>query len=299
MLRGERQQLVLERANALQLLLRVGHLDGDAVAQALERFRVSASDDLLLELAVHVADERVQGVQAALDALDELLLRLDSIMQDEQTRALVADAISREIRTLRYLGLSRPVSGWSANKFVDGLSALIAEIAADPEHLIRQRFDEHVGEYIERLEQDPHYALEVERILAQLLEHPATSAYFGNLWQELTAWLESDLARDDSRIGRRIVALCRGLGDGLAADESMRNWINEQLLAATPGLLERYRGQIGAYIAQRVENWESRELVEQLEQSVGKDLQYIRINGTLVGGLVGLVLHALTQLVAG
>ncbi|HCL16748.1 MAG TPA: DUF445 domain-containing protein, partial [Pseudomonas sp.] len=108
----------------------------------------------------------------------------------------------------------------------------------------------------------------------------ATSAYFGNLWQELTAWLESDLARDDSRIGRRIVALCRGLGDGLAADESMRNWINEQLLAATPGLLERYRGQIGAYIAQRVENWESRELVEQLEQSVGKDLQYIRINGT-------------------
>ncbi|HCA00168.1 MAG TPA: DUF445 domain-containing protein, partial [Pseudomonas sp.] len=138
---------------------------------------------------------------------------------------------------------------------------------------------------------------EVERILAQLLEHPATSAYFGNLWQELTAWLESDLARDDSRIGRRIVALCRGLGDGLTADESMRNWINEQLLAATPGLLERYRGQIGAYIAQRVENWESRELVEQLEQSVGKDLQYIRINGTLVGGLVGLVLHALTQLV--
>jgi uncharacterized membrane-anchored protein YjiN (DUF445 family) len=79
----------------------------------------------------------------------------------------------------------------------------------------------------------------------------------------------------------------------------MRNWINEQLLAAAPGLLERYRGQIGAYIAQRVENWESRELVEQLEQSVGKDLQYIRINGTLVGGLVGLALHALTQLLAG
>ena len=63
--------------------------------------------------------------------LDELLIRLDSIMQDEETRALVADAISREIRTLRYLGLSRPVSGWSANKFVDGLSALIAEIAAN------------------------------------------------------------------------------------------------------------------------------------------------------------------------
>lgn len=231
--------------------------------------------------------------------LDELLVRLDSIMQDEQTRALIADAISAEIRTLRYLGLSRPVGGWSANKFVDGLSALIAEVAADPEHLIRQRFDEHVGEYIERLRQDPTYALEVERILAQLLEHPATSRYFQSLWQELTDWLEQDLASDDSRIGRRIVALCRGLGDALAADDAMRGWINEQLMAAAPAMLERYRGQIGHYIAQRVENWESHELVERLEQSVGKDLQYIRINGTLVGGLVGLLLHALTRLLGG
>ncbi|WP_312917939.1 DUF445 domain-containing protein [Stutzerimonas kunmingensis] len=261
------------------------------VTTRLRRFDLSAP--LAQALRVLTSQGRHQAM------LDELLIRLDSIMQDEETRALVAEAISREIRTLRYLGLSRSVSGWSANKFVDGLSALIAEIAADPEHLIRQRFDEHVSEYIERLEHDPQYALEVERILAQLLEHPATSAYFGNLWQELTAWLESDLASDDSRIGRRIVSLCRGLGDGLAADESMRNWINEQLLAAAPGLLERYRGQIGAYIAQRVESWESRELVEQLEQSVGKDLQYIRINGTLVGGLVGLALHALTQLLAG
>ncbi|MGE4408706.1 DUF445 domain-containing protein [Pseudomonas sp.] len=231
--------------------------------------------------------------------LDELLVRLDSIMQDEQTRALVADAISAEIRTLRYLGLSRPVGGWSANKFVDGLSALIAEIAADPEHLIRRRFDEHVGEYIERLRHDPTYALEVERILAQLLEHPATSRYFQSLWQELSDWLEQDLASDDSRIGRRIVALCRGLGDALAADDAMRGWINEQLMAAAPAMLERYREQIGRYIAQRVENWESHELVERLEQSVGKDLQYIRINGTLVGGLVGLLLHALTRLLGG
>lgn len=253
--------------------------------------------DLSTPLAQALEVLTTQGRHQAM--LDELLIRLDSIMQDEETRALVADAITSEIRTLRYLGLSKPVGGWSANKFVDGLSALIAEIAADPEHLIRQRFDEHVSEYIERLKHDPAYALEVERILAQLLEHPATSAYFGNLWRELTDWLEQDLARDDSRIGRRIVKLSAGLGDALAADSAMRGWINEQLMAAAPTLLERYRGQIGNYIAERVENWESTELVQQLEQSVGKDLQFIRINGTLVGGLVGLVLHALTQLAGG
>ena len=253
--------------------------------------------DLSTPLAQALEVLTSQGRHQAM--LDELLIRLDSIMQDEDTRTLVADAITSEIRTLRYLGLSRSVGGWSANKFVDGLSALIAEIAADPEHLIRQRFDEHVGEYIERLRHDPAYALEVERILAQLLEHPATSAYFANLWEELAEWLEQDLASDDSRIGRRIVKLSAGLGDALAGDAAMRGWINEQLMAATPRLLERYRGQIGRYIAERVENWESAELVQQLENSVGKDLQFIRINGTLVGGLVGLVLHALTQMAGG
>ena len=253
--------------------------------------------DLSTPLAQALEVLTSQGRHQAM--LDELLIRLDSIMQDEQTRTLVADAITSEIRTLRYLGLGRSVGGWSANKFVDGLSALIAEIAADPEHLIRQRFDEHVGEYIDRLRHDPAYALEVERILAQLLEHPATSAYFANLWQELAEWLEQDLASDQSRIGRRIIKLSAGLGDALAADTAMRGWINEQLMAAAPRLLERYRGQIGRYIAERVENWESAELVQQLENSVGKDLQFIRINGTLVGGLVGLVLHALTQLAGG
>ena len=238
-----------------------------------------------------------QGKHQAM--LDEALIKLDALLQDDDTRALVADAITAEVRTLRYLGLGKAVGGWSANKFVDGVSAVIAEVANDPEHPLRERFDEHVGEYIERLKHDPDYRLEIERIVAQLLEHPATTGYIRRLWQELTDWLEADLDNPDSRIGTRIVKLTQGLGDSLAADATMRSWINEQLMAAAPAMLERYRGKIGHYIAQRVENWESRELVEQMEQSVGKDLQYIRINGTLVGGLVGLVLHALTQLVAG
>jgi len=238
-----------------------------------------------------------QGKHQAM--LDEALIKIDALLQDDETRALVADAITAEVRTLRYLGLGKAVGGWSANKFVDGVSAVIAEIAGDPEHPLRERFDEHVAEYIDRLKHDPAYRLEVERIVAQLLEHPATTDYLRTLWRELTGWLEADLDSPDSRIGKRLVRLTQGLGESLSADTSMRTWINEQLMAAAPSLLERYRGQIGKYIAQRVENWESRELVEQMEQSVGKDLQYIRINGTLVGGLVGLLLHALTQLAAG
>ncbi|WP_421684124.1 DUF445 domain-containing protein [Stutzerimonas urumqiensis] len=231
--------------------------------------------------------------------LDEALIRLDALLQDDDTRALVAQAISEEVRTLRYLGLSRAVGGWSANKFVDGLSALITEIVEDPQHRLRERFDEHVAHYIDRLKHDPVSRLDVERVLARVLEHPATGDYLHSLWRELIDWLQTDLDDPDSRIARRLVTLTRGLGEALAADDGMRRWIDDQLMAAAPSLVERYRGQIGRYIAQRVENWESAELVAQMEQSVGKDLQYIRINGTLVGGLVGLLLHALTQLAAG
>ncbi|MGN2621855.1 DUF445 domain-containing protein [Stutzerimonas balearica] len=260
----------------------------------IDRLRKADVAPLLAQaLAILTAQGRHQAL------LDEMLVRLDSIMRDEDTRALIADTITGEVRTLRYLGLGKSVGGWSANKLVDGLSGLLAEIAEDPEHLVRQRFDEHVGEYIDRLRHDPEYALKVERILALLLDHPATGDYFRSLWQDLVAWLEADLASDASRIGGRIVGLTRGLGDALASDPAMRGWINEQLSDAAPSLLERYRGQIGRYIAERVENWESAELVEQMERSVGKDLQFIRINGTLVGGLVGLALHALTQLASG
>ncbi len=230
--------------------------------------------------------------------LDEGLVRLHGLLRDDDTRALIARTITSEVRTLRYLGLGKSVGNWSANKLVDGISSLIAEVANDPQHLLRKRFDEHVALYVERLKHDPHYRLEVERLLAQLLEHPATTAYLQQLWQALVQWLQDDLDSDDSRIGRRIVRLTQGLGESLAADAAMRAWINQQAMAAAPQLLERYRGQIGDYIADRVEQWESRELVVQMEQSVGKDLQFIRINGTLVGGLVGLVLHALTQLAA-
>ncbi|MOA43745.1 hypothetical protein D3C78_1659270 [compost metagenome] len=76
----------------------------------------------------------------------------------------------------------------------------------------------------------------------------------------------------------------------------MHGWINDQILAMAGPLVERYRSEIGRYIAERIEAWNENELVEQLESHVGKDLQFIRINGTLVGGLVGVIIHLGTQL---
>ena len=83
------------------------------------------------------------------------------------------------------------------------------------------------------------------------------------------------------------------------ADEAIRRWINEQIEAAAPLAIERYREDIRRYIEERVAEWNAEEMTVELEHHIGRDLQFIRINGTLVGGLVGLLIHTVTQLLRG
>jgi uncharacterized membrane-anchored protein YjiN (DUF445 family) len=85
------------------------------------------------------------------------------------------------------------------------------------------------------------------------------------------------------------------LGARLQADAAMRRWINEQIVDAAPRAIERYREDIRRYIVERVAEWHTGEMTQELERHIGRDLQFIRVNGTLVGGLVGLGIHALTQ----
>ncbi|MNE54637.1 hypothetical protein D3C80_1494290 [compost metagenome] len=125
------------------------------------------------------------------------------------------------------------------------------------------------------------------------------AGYLRKLWDDLVDWLQADLADADSTIRRRLIKLSLRLGEALERDAAMRRWINDQLLEVAPPLVERHREDIRRYIAERVEKWNSDELVALLEHNVGKDLQFIRINGTLVGGMVGLLLHGLTRLLSG
>lgn len=126
--------------------------------------------------------------------------------------------------------------------------------------------------------------------------HPAQQgAYLTDLVDDVVNWFEEDIARSDSTTRQRLEEGTRKLGDALSEDALMQGWINDQILAMAGPLVERYRSEIGRYIAERIEAWNEKELVEQLESHVGKDLQFIRINGTLVGGLVGVIIHLGTE----
>lgn len=237
--------------------------------------------------------------------LDELLAQLDLLLQDEAVQQRIAAGLSSEFSALRFrlfgkdIPLDEKAGQWSADKLVRRVSELIGEISRDPRHELRGKFDACMLRFVARLKEDPEFRLRGEQIREQLLAHPALAGYLRGLWDELVDWLQADLAAADSTIRRRLVRLCLRLGEALERDEAMRRWINDQLLEVAPLLVERHREDIRRYIAERVERWNSDELVALLEHNVGKDLQYIRINGTLVGGMVGLGLHALTRLFAG
>jgi uncharacterized membrane-anchored protein YjiN (DUF445 family) len=262
-----------------------------AVLSRLEQVDVARLGGRILELLT--ADRRHQAL------LDEVLGQLAGLLDDEAIRELVAEGVAAEVRLLRYVGMDIVAAKLLTRKIVAGVGRLIAEMGDDPQHPLRLRFDDFMAGFVQRLQDDPALRLKGEAIRQELLAHPALADYLHGLWSELLAWLHDDLARDDSSIRSRIAGLALTLGDKLQADAPMQQWINAQLLAAAPQWIDRYREDIRRYIVDRVDAWDTAEMTVELERNIGTDLQFVRINGTLVGGLVGLLIHALTQALRG
>jgi len=191
------------------------------------------------------------------------------------------------------------MGSFSAKKLIHAASRLLDEVDEDPGHPLRARFDTFVAEFIVKLKTDPAFRSKGEEIRDQILKQPELAAYLSDLWVQLRIWLELDVNSPHSSIRARIVAATLGLGEKLREDKETQSWINEQILAAAVPLCEENRERIGKFISDQVRGWDERYMTQQLELNIGKDLQFIRINGTLIGGLVGLVLYGCTALIRG
>ncbi len=227
--------------------------------------------------------------------LDDVLRQVAGVVEGDEMQDRITEAIAREIRTLRYVGLDQVAAKLATRKIVAAVARTISEMAADPAHPLRLRFDVSTHEFVERLKTDAEFQRRGEQIRAELQAHPALGDYLHGLWSELLGWLHDDLAKTDSSIRQRIVSMAGAMGARLRADDAMRRWINEQIVDAAPRAIERYREDIRRYIVERVGEWNAGEMTVELERHIGRDLQFIRVNGTLVGGLVGLAIHAATQ----
>jgi uncharacterized membrane-anchored protein YjiN (DUF445 family) len=237
--------------------------------------------------------------------LDAALERMSGYLGQEEVRARASDLLVKYARREwpRIIGTVDRISsvGGMADRLADRLAqALMQElqdILSTPEHPVRRNYEAWVADYIERLRTDPDVAAQVRAIQQRLIDEPRVQEYVRGLWDEIHAALRRDLSAEDSAMSRHLEGALRGLGHRLDTDGNLREAVNTHLLAAAGKLIQRLRVSATSHIARTVRNWDEKHLVDELELSVGRDLQYIRFNGTLVGGLIGLLLHAVVLLI--
>ena len=232
------------------------------------------------------------------ELLDAALKSLDEVLSREETRALIAAEIARNAPLLKRFSdlFQLKLDERTALKIVEVLIAKIGEVRGTEDHELRRRFDASVAGFVQRLKIDERLRARVEALRDEALASPALGRYLGGLWDELRAWLKTDLARESSTVRDKAAHAVTAIARSLESDESMQRWIDERILAAAPALVEEHRAGIGRFIEEQILSWQERRLVEELERHLGADLQYIRVNGTVVGALAGLAIAALTEL---
>ena len=201
------------------------------------------------------------------------------------------------------------IKGWSDNAFVQSMIEpfvpsirlavvnKIREVAEDKTNRIYREFDEQLHEYVSRLKQDSDLREWVDRQKNALLDHPEFSQQIESLWGQFRDWVVVDLSHPNSAIATKITNLVGELEQHLATNEDIRSWLNDQIQTALIKAANANRNMVGDLIREEIIKWDDKYMVDQIELYLGKDLQFIRINGTLVGGLFGLLIHTVTVLV--
>lgn len=238
--------------------------------------------------------------------LDAALERVSDYLATEEVRELVASRLVGFARR-EWPKITSVVDTFAsvdkmAVKMSDKLALeLVNEVQkalSQPDHAVRQRFDTWMGEFVERLQQDPDFAQEVNAMKDRVVQREDVRAYLEDVWTEVRNSIEADIRREDSALLQHLRSALGAMGQRLGRDPSLVQAINEHVLSASGALVERLRDGVAVHISATVRGWDDHSLVQQIELGVGRDLQFIRLNGTLVGGLIGLVLYGATWWVA-
>lgn len=277
----------------------------DAVQDApMERFIRKAARtligriDLSGTLATVLGALTHEGRHQAL--LDEALGRLIPALQEEKTRELIAVTIVQWLKKEHPLKEKMLPTDWLGDKgsamIANALEALLADVAHNPQHQLREQFDLAVQRLALRLQTDPQWARKGEEIRRYLQTNATLGRYVRDLWQGMRAALQRDLADEHSAVARNVQAMGAWLGRSLAGDAALRQSLNERLERWVQGLAPDVAQFAAQHIQDTVQRWDAQELSHLIELNIGKDLQYIRVNGTVVGGLIGLALFAVSHL---
>ncbi len=310
-------QVVARRMGAMNLAGAVGSYLADPKAMQDSRVRVGAGE-LAVEVLESLDPERLgtqvrAGLAAQIEKLEVAPLiggMLDAMIEDGRHKLIIDkiirwaglvlednEQIVREMvhkranAVLRFTGLDERL----ANSVIDGLYKLLAEVLVDPEHPLRDKIEEGLHELARGMREDPEMQARVEKIKIELLNNPAIADWWQAVWERIRARLITSIRESGGAgkgyLGETLVEL----GGALRDDIRLQQQVNRFARRTAVGVAQRYGDQIVQLVSETVRRWDATTLTDRVESAVGRDLQFIRINGTLVGGLVGLTLHFLME----
>lgn len=208
----------------------------------------------------------------------------------EDNEETIRDIIHLRVAgVLRWAGIDKTIS----SSVLDGLYKLLAEVLVNPDHPLRAKIEEGLAKLGQDLQHDPETRAKVEDMKRDLIANPAVAVWWTGVWERMRHSLIRRARDPESGMGEEMRNMLAEIGGALQKDARLQHQINRFARRTAVGVATRYGDQIVRLVSETVKRWDARTITDRVEGAVGRDLQFIRINGTLVGGLVGTVLHAL------
>ena len=262
---------------------RLGGMVKSAISARLQALEISPLLGKTLEAAmtderhVPILDAMVTWAGRTLDANEDVIRKM------VHTRANLL---------LRLAGLDEKL----AEGIIDGLRKLTIDMAIDEKHPFRAKAEEALAILAWDMQHDPAMRAKVEGWKAEVIANPAVGEWVGGLWENSRAGLLKAARDPQAALAGRFGEALKQLGETLQSDARLNAALNQFARRTAAGAAATYGGGIVKLVSETVRGWNAETVTLRLEGAVGRDLQYIRINGTLVGGLVGLALHAIDVL---
>ncbi len=262
---------------------RLGGLVKSSIATRLRNAEVSPLIGHALASAIN-EDRHVPMLEAAIRWIARAL---------DANEVLIREMVTKRANwVLKLAGLDAKL----ADSIVDGLRKLSSDMESDPAHPVRVKAEQALADLANDLQADPATRERVELMKMQLLDNRSVGLWLDTLWQKGREAIIKAARNPDAAMAGKLGEVIKSIGQSLEKDARMKRAINQFARRAVSGMAASYGGSIVKLVSETVRGWDARTITDRLESAVGRDLQYIRINGTLVGGSVGVALHALDAL---
>jgi uncharacterized membrane-anchored protein YjiN (DUF445 family) len=177
------------------------------------------------------------------------------------------------------------------NKIVASATSFFDEVRNDPAHPFRGEFNRMVLSFVDRLGSDPVYAGRIDGLKRDLLARPELADLARSIWANAQSFIERSASGESQMLQQHLARMFIAAGEALAGDNELRGEINQGFVAVLRSFIADQKSGVSSFISDQVKDWDMRQLISLIEINIGRDLQYIRFNGSLIGGLAGLALY--------